>query len=360
MPGLWVVVGMSGGVDSSVAAALLQQAGHQVTGVTMRTWAGEEAADGSRYRGCCGPGVDPGIRAAREAAKRLGIAHHVIDVVSAYRTFVLDYFRDEYLSAKTPNPCVRCNREVKFGALLRKARECGIEFERFATGHYARAESGQGRGRAFLRKGRDETKDQSYFLSALTQEQLRLCLFPVGEYAKLEVRRIARGMRLGVGQRPESQDFACGDYRAFLSAPPRPGPILDREGREVGRHEGIHGFTIGQRRGLHISARFPLYVIAIDAGRDAVIVGPEKDLLGDTLVAADLNWISIAPPDHPLQANARIRYRHTEAPARIEPLSRGRVRVSFREPQKAIAPGQAVVFYDGDLVLGGGTIESAG
>ncbi len=349
---------MSGGVDSSVAAALLKRGGNQVIGITMCTWVGSEAGAGPLRHGCPGPTAAGAVRDAQRMAQRLGIPHRVIDVASDFRTHVLDYFRDEYLAGRTPNPCVRCNQMLKFGALLYRAHESGIAFDRFATGHYARLEQEEGGARMLLRKGLDSSKDQSYFLCGLTQEQLRRSIFPLGCRTKAKVQKIARELGLGVEGRPESQDFAAGDWEAIVCASPRPGPILDRAGHLLGEHKGIHRYTIGQRRGLGLSAKRPLYVIALDAGRNAVIAGHKEDLYASDFVVARVNWISIPPPDGPLTLHVRIRYRHAEAAARITPLSQGAVRVVFEEPQVAITPGQAAVFYDGDLVAGGGMIES--
>ncbi len=351
-----VVVGMSGGVDSSVAAALLLRDGHRVTGITMRTWGGAEPDREVRRHGCYGPGEEQEIRQAREVASRIGIEHRVLDLTRDYRQYVLDYFRDEYLAGRTPNPCVRCNRTVKFGALLSRARASGLAFERFATGHYAQVARDEESDRYLLRKGRDRDKDQSYFLSALTQEQLALCLFPLGTHTKARVRRMAGEFGLGLEARAESQDFADGGPGTLFGTEPRPGPILDQQGGVVGQHRGIHRYTVGQRRGLGVAHPEPLYVLAIDAKKNSLVVGPREAVLGRTLIARDLNWIAIPPPEEPLTLSARVRYRHAEAPADVVPLPGGEVRVRFREPQLAITPGQTVVFYDGDLVVGAGTI----
>ena len=354
-----VVVGMSGGVDSSVAAALLKQQGYEVTGVTMRIWDGESAAAEGKRHGCYGPGEEEDIEDARKVADILGIPLHIVDLTKEYKAEVLDYFCSEYLSGRTPNPCVRCNQRVKFDALLRKARESGIEFDYFATGHYARVEYVESSHRYLLKKARDLAKDQSYFLFALSQEQLGRSLFPVGGYKKDEVRRLAAGFGLGVDKKPESQDFASGDYSP-LAGSARPGPMLDKQGRPLGEHRGIQFYTIGQRRGMGISAEEPLYVTGIDAEHNAIIVGSKADVYGDELIASGLNWIEFDALEHPIDVKAKIRYRHREADVVVTPISDNRVHVKFAQPQMAITPGQAVVFYCVSIVVGGGMIEQAG
>jgi tRNA-specific 2-thiouridylase len=359
VPTLRVLVGMSGGVDSSVAAALLLHAGFRVTGVTMRTWEGEEPACEPASHGCYGPGEAAKLHAARRVAEQLGIDHHELNLAEDFREHVLGYFRAEYLAGRTPNPCVRCNAAIKFGQLLARAMASGIGFDRFATGHYARVEHDAASGRYLLRKGCDTAKDQSYFLCRLTQDQLAACLFPLGHLKKASVRRVARDLDLGLADSRESQDFARGGHSALLGAPARPGPILDLSGNVLGQHQGVHHYTVGQRRGLGIPGPEPLYVIAIDADRAALIVGPQRDLYVRELIATDLNWIACAQLDRPRELLVRIRYRHCEAPARVSPSAGGGARVRFQEPQRAVTPGQTVVFYEDDLLVGGGTIASA-
>jgi len=351
-----VLVAMSGGVDSSVAAALLKEQGYTVIGVTMRIWDGGASAPAARLRGCYGPDEESDIEDARRVACALDIPFHVLDLRSEYRSQVLDYSRGEYLSGRTPSPCTRCNREVKFEAIGRRAREGGIGFDLFATGHYARVEYDDKSGRYLLRKARDTRKDQSYFLFSLSQEQLGCCLFPLGDRTKQEVKQIAWDLGLGIDGKPESQDFISGGYSFLVRDRAQPGPILDIQGSVVGKHRGIPYYTIGQRRGLGITSKEPLYVTGIDAERNAVIVGRKEELYSDELTASELNWIA-HEPSGPIRAKAKIRYRHSEAEATITPLDEGRVHVRFGEPQMAITPGQAVVFYDGDIVLGGATIE---
>ncbi len=347
---------MSGGVDSSVAAALLKEQGYAVTGVTMRIWDDETLTTEAGPRGCYGPDEESDIEDARRVAGILGIPCHVLDLRSEYRAHVLDYSRREYLSGRTPNPCVECNREVKFGAMGRVARNNGVEFDLFATGHYARVEYDDESGRHLLRKARDLRKDQSYFLFSLSQEQLGSSLFPLGGRTKQEVRKIASRLGLSVDGKAESQDFISGGYSFLVEGSAQPGPVLDREGRLLGRHRGVAYHTIGQRRGLRIAAGEPLYVVDIDADKNAVIVGGREELFAGELTASDVNWIAKIPAG-PVRAKARIRYRHREAEATITPLAEGRAHVGFDEPQMAITPGQAVVFYEDDLVLGGATIE---
>ena len=351
-----VAVGMSGGVDSSVAAALLQAQGYRVSGLTMRIWDGPSYASKGARHGCYGPSEEQDIADAEAVAARLRIPFHVIDVRDEYRTEVLEYFRKEYQLGRTPNPCSRCNRAVKFGGLIAKARKSGVMSDYFATGHYVRLIRDAASGRYALRKGVDLAKDQSYFLALLSQDQLAHSLFPLGTYTKAEVRTLAADFGLPVAKKRESQDFADPECD-MLPGDSTPGPILDRQGREIGRHSGIARHTIGQRKGLGVSLGRPLYVTEIDTKRNAVIVGDRSEIFGRSLVASEVNWIALDGVDCPIVVSARIRYRHQEAIARIRPLVKGEVLVEFVEPQMAITPGQTVVFYDGDVVLGGGIIE---
>jgi tRNA-specific 2-thiouridylase len=342
-----IAVAMSGGVDSSVAAALLKKAGHEVTGVTMRT------TDDRRAE-----------RDAADIAGRLGIPHHVIDLRDIFKRRIIDYFCGEYGRGRTPNPCVPCNRQIKFGALQDKAERLGAEY--FATGHYARVEKDNS-GRYILQKGRDNYKDQSYFLCQLTQEQLGRTIFPVGELTKDEVRKIAAEIGLPSASRGESQEICFipdNDHAGFVerhtSGTGRPGPIQGGDGRTLGQHRGIAQYTIGQRKGLGIAAAEPLYVTAIESDSNTVVVGKKEQTYDTELTAGNLNWIAIDAPERPIAAKAKIRYRHAEAEATVEPQEDGQVYVKFSLPQAAITPGQTVVFYDGDKVLGGGTIIKRG
>jgi len=352
-----VIVGMSGGVDSSVAAALLKEEGYEVIGVTMKIWDGGTIPKEGAHHACYGPGEEEDIKDAQKVAQILGIPFYVFDLKQEYKTFVLDYFSHEYLSGRTPNPCIRCNQQVKFGAMVKKIYDSGIKFDYFATGHYIRVEYDKVEHQYLLKKAKDLKKDQSYFLYSLSQEQLGHILFPIGDYTKEEVKKIARNLELGINNKPESQDFITGGYSFLFNKVTRSGPILDQQGKILGRHKGIPFYTIGQRKGLGISSGERLYVTAIDPKRDAIVVGTKKDLLGDKLIASDLNWIDIKKIEKFIKVKAKIRYRHKEAEVEIIPLDKGKISVKFREPQTAITPGQAIVFYDGDIVVGGGVIE---
>ena len=351
-----VVVAMSGGVDSSVAAALLKEKGHEVIGMTMRVWDGDALPCDVERHSCYGPGEEEDIEDTRAVARLIGISLYTFDLRQEYRAEVLEYVCREYSSGRTPNPCVRCNRRVKFGALVQKARDSGLQFDYIATGHYARVEYDESRRRYLLKRAVDISKDQSYFLFALTQEQLGRSLFPVGSYTKGEVRKMARDLGIGVADKAESSDFVAGGYSTIIETVPEPGPILDSRGNILGQHRGISFYTIGQRKGLGISSRKPLFVTAINREKNAIIVGNKEEVYGDELIASELNWIAMEELEQPIDIKARIRYRHKEAEAMVMPLDEGRVRVKFKEPQMAITPGQAVVFYNGG-VMGGGTIE---
>ncbi len=350
------VAAMSGGVDSSVAAARLKQAGYRVIGITMQIW-----PEGSRFGGCCGIGA---VEDARRVAYRLGIPHYVMNFRDVFAREVVADFCEEYRRGRTPNPCIRCNQHVKFDALLEKARELGAEF--VSTGHYARIEFEESTGRYLLRKGADGNKDQSYFLYTMTQEQLKHTLFPVGEMTKEEVRQIAGEMELPVADKAESQEICfipdddhAGFLREHMPEAAQPGPILDEEGMSLGRHGGIMFYTTGQRRGLKLATREPQYVIAIEPEKNALVVGPREKALGTRLIAGEVNWI--VPPETVAgrKIKARIRYRQQESEATVSRTEGNKVYVKFSEPQMAITPGQAVVFYDGATVAGGGTIEAA-
>ncbi len=351
-----VVVAMSGGMDSSVAAALLKKWGYEVVGVTMRVWDGEANAENGARHACYGP-EEEDIEDAREVARTLEIPFYTFDLRQEYKAEVLDYFCREYMVGRTPNPCVRCNHKVKFDALRKRIRESGLDFDYVATGHYARVEYDERRGRYLLKKARDKAKDQSYFLFRLSQEQLECSLLPLGSYTKGEAREIAQALGLEIHRKPESQNFYAGDYSSLFGMGVRPGPILNKEGKVLGEHRGIPFYTIGQRKGLGISATEPLYVIAIEAEENTIVVGTKEEVYGNQFVASELNWIAIERLQRPIEVKAKIRYLHSEAEAVVRPLDGDRVHVRLREPQMAITPGQAVVLYDDDIVVGGGTIE---
>jgi tRNA-uridine 2-sulfurtransferase len=345
-----VVVAMSGGVDSSAAAALLQEAGHEVLGITLRVWSYGDAA---RCGSCCSP---EDIDDARSVADALGIPFYVADAEELFRERVVQPFVDSYLQGRTPIPCVACNEDVKFGFLLRRARSLGAKL---ATGHYARiAEEG---GRLRLLRAKDVAKDQSYFLFKLDQDALRDVLFPVGELSKAEVRAIAERRGLLTSHKPESMEICFvpdGDYAGFverLAGPQPPGEVVNTAGETLGRHAGIHRFTVGQRRGLGVSASAPLYVERIDVARHQVVVGPAAALERERFTVLRPAWVDVCPaPDETIQV--RIRHRHAGAAARVAPLDAGRVSVELLEPVRAVTPGQAAVFYRGAEVLGGGFI----
>jgi tRNA-specific 2-thiouridylase len=352
-----VVVAMSGGVDSSVAAALLKKEGYQVIGVSMQIWPSNDKED--RFGGCCGVNA---VEDAKRVAHKLGIPHYVMDFRDIFDQKVIADFCREYSAGRTPNPCIRCNQYIKLGVLLDRAKELGADF--IATGHYARVEKDESSGRYLLKKGLDRHKDQSYVLYSLTQEQLSHILFPVGNLTKQRVREIAKGLSLHVAAKRESQEICFipdDDYPRFIKEYipqlAMPGTILSEQGIVLGEHLGIPFYTIGQRKGLGISAEEPLYVIAIEPERNVIVVGNKERVYGDELVASRLNWIAIAELKQTITLKAKIRYLHQEAEAEVTPLDEDRVRVKFNKAQMAITPGQAVVFYKGDVVIGGGTIE---
>jgi tRNA-specific 2-thiouridylase len=352
-----VLVAMSGGVDSSVAAALLAEAGHDVVGVSMQLY--DQRHGDVQFGSCC---TLDDLHDARRVAAALGVPHYIVNLEREFEREVVDDFVREYVSGRTPIPCVHCNGQLKFATLVERAR--GFGAERVATGHYARVTFDEAHGRYQLRRGLDATKDQSYFLFSLTQAQLAAAAFPVGHLTKGAVREHARRLGLRVADKPDSHEICfvpTGDHAAFVErrSPERPGagPLIDRSGRVIGRHDGVHRFTVGQRKGLGLASGEPLYVLTIDARERAVMVGPREALDRRTCTASRVNWIDGEPPDRALRVTAQIRYRHREAAAMVSPLEPGRARVEFEAPQAAVAPGQAVVFYDGDTVVGGGWID---
>ena len=352
------MIAMSGGVDSSVAALLMKRAGYDCAGVTMRLYRSPGMEQGSA-KSCCS---DADEEDAAYVCWQLGIPFESLCCTKEFEKAVIGNFIREYETGRTPNPCIVCNRCLKFDRLLEFARERG--FDCLVTGHYAQITREAGSGRWQLRKAWDESKDQSYVLYMLSQEQLARLRFPLGELSKAEARAIAESAGLVTASKHESQDICFipdGDYGAFLERwtgrrDPE-GEILDLNGRVIGRHRGAIRYTIGQRRGLGVAAEHPLYVVAKDMEKHTVTVGPESALYSRELTASDFNWLSIPEPDRPLRATARTRYRQRENEATVRPLEGSRVRLVFDRLQRAITPGQALVLYDGDLVLGGGTIE---
>jgi len=353
-----VAVGLSGGVDSSVAAALLKEKGHEVIGLFMKLWDGAALPSGGQ-NACYGPDEPSDVEVARSVAQHLAIPFHVLDLAGEYRATVLDYFREEYIAGRTPNPCIRCNQRVKFGALITRALQAGIVFDYFATGHYARAEYDEEKGRFLLKKGRDVRKDQSYWLAFLGQQQLAMTLFPLCEYTKPKVREKARDFGLSTCDKPDSQDFFAGDYKKLIGAAARPGPIIDRSGKVLGSHQGVWSYTIGQRKGLGIAAKQPLYVIDIDRKKNAVVVGCAEELSHGGLIASNLHLIASDAINGPRAVEVKIRYTQQGCAGAVTQLDSETVSVCFEEPQPAITPGQAVVLYEDESVLGGAIIERA-
>jgi tRNA-specific 2-thiouridylase len=356
-----IAVAMSGGVDSAVAAGLLVADGHEVVGLTMNLWPDWLPEPDDAFKACCGVSA---IDDARAVARRLGIRHYVLNMREEFEREVIGYFADEYARGRTPNPCIACNQSIKFSLLLRKVRALGIDG--LATGHYARVSRDAATGRMGLWRAHDRHKDQSYVLYGLTQEQLTSLQLPIGDFEKDQTRAMARELDLPVADKPDSQEICFvprGSYADVVGRlrpeALRPGPILDTGGGVVGEHHGIARFTIGQRRGLGVAAGAPQYVVAIDQHRNAVIVGSAEDLLCTELTAGGMNWIAIDPPEEPLAVTARLRHASRDVDATVIASDGGTdVRVQFATPQRAAAPGQAVVFYDGDRVLGGGTIAA--
>lgn len=367
-----IAVAMSGGVDSSTVAALLVRQGYGVVGLTMQLWnqrrLPELAPDNGAPAGhgrCCS--LDD-VYDARRVAEQVGIPYYVVNFEQPFEERVVKPFVEEYLAGRTPIPCTLCNNYLKFDRFLEMAD--GVGAHRIATGHYARVRYEEGSGRYQLLRAVDQTKDQTYFLFGLTQAQLARTLFPLGDLTKPEVRELARSMNLAVAAKGDSQEICFvpnGDYGAFMAAYLREsgvaerqtqGEIVTTDGRALGTHAGVHHFTVGQRRGLGVATGEPLYVISTDAASQRVVVGGNDELLCRRLVARDVNWISIAGPVPGLRAQVKIRNKHAAAPAAIHPTGdAARVEVVFDDAQRAVTPGQGAVFYDGDLVLGGGWIE---
>lgn len=368
-----VIVAMSGGVDSSLAAALLQEQGHEVIGVTMHLWDGDDERLAESL--CCSVEI---AESARRVCAQLGIPYYVFNYQKEFRRYVIDFFLKEYSQGYTPNPCLACNRDVKFRALLNRATALGVDY--VATGHYARIQTtnnkqpitndrqqttgNEQRTTYQLRRAVDLDKDQSYMLHMLGQDELARLIFPIGELTKVRVRELATARGLASADRPESQDICFvpgGDYRNLLREEHpesiMAGPILDMDGHEIGRHQGMPLYTIGQRRGIGIAATQPLYVVELDLTRNAVVVGPAAALEKTTLAATATTFVSGVWPQEPFSCEAQIRSHADPEPALVVPTAPGCIRVEFEQPQRAITPGQAVVLYQGDTVLGGGRIS---
>lgn len=355
-----VVVGMSGGVDSSVAAYLLKKQGYEVTGVTMQIWQDEDAAAAAENGGCCGLSA---VDDARRVAQMLDIPYYVMNFREDFKKYVIDYFVEEYLNGRTPNPCNACNRYVKWESLLRRSLQIGADY--IATGHYARVEQ-LANGRYAVKNSVTAAKDQTYALYALTQEQLARTLMPIGDYTKDEIRRIAAEAGLPVAHKPDSQDICFvpdGDYAAFLDREagdrvPGPGNFVSMDGEVLGTHRGITHYTIGQRKGLNLAMGHPVFVAAIRPEKNEVVIGEDADIRSNVIICEHVNYMAMENLDAPRRALAKIRYAHEGSPCLLEKLPDGRVKCTFDEPVRAATPGQAAVFYEDGYVLGGGIITA--
>ena len=350
-----VVVAMSGGVDSSVAAYLLLKQGFEVIGVTLKLF-NSKAVDTGR---CCG---SKGVNDAREVAFKLGIPFYVLNYVSEFKKEVVDYFSLEYKNGRTPNPCIICNEKIKFGSLLKKAMALNAEY--LATGHYARVAYNKTSRRYVIKKGKDKNKEQSYFLFSLPQRSLRHALFPLGGYRKPEVRKLAKRIGIKVHNKPASQEICFipdNNYKNFLiKRDPKidkPGAILNTKGQVLGRHKGICFYTIGQRKGLGVAHKKPLYVLAINKRKNTIVVGEVDEAYSKGLIAKDINWVGVNGVNKPIRAKVKIRYKQPSAMATLSRFDKNKVKIVFDKAQSSITPGQAAVFYKGDTVLGGGVIE---
>lgn len=362
-----VLIGMSGGVDSSVAALLLKEQGYEVIGAIMSLWGDSPTFEGiknkieknqkkeSSHCACLSPDKNYEIQQAKAVAQKLGIEFHVINCSSEYEKTVINYFKEEYMQGRTPNPCVCCNRYIKFGVFPELARKSGISFDKFATGHYAKIV--YEKGRYILKRGISPKKDQSYFLYGLNKNQLANILMPLGDYTKEEIRDIARKNGLIVADKPDSQDFYNGDYNDILDAAPKNGNIVDINGNILGTHQGFWNYTIGQRKGIGIAASAPLYVIELRKDTNEVVVGFKEQAVSKGLIAGNIVFSSIDELKEPLKCQVKIRSAQDPKDAIIKPIENKKIEVMFTELQNPIAIGQSAVFYDGDTVLGGGIIE---
>jgi tRNA-uridine 2-sulfurtransferase len=351
-----VVVGMSGGVDSSATAALLLEQGYDVVGITLKLWP-QDCVSRAEDK-CCGPQA---VTDARAVCYKLGIPYYLIDEAEQFQTKVIQYFADEYKAGRTPNPCVMCNQNLKFGRLIDRADQLGAQY--IATGHFARLEKSDNGDRTLLKRGRDLRKDQSYFLFSLRQDQLARAMFPLGEKTKSDTREVARHCNLKTADKEESMEICFvpdNNYGKFLQqaklVQKHRGDIVNLHGHVLGQHDGIEFYTIGQRKGLGISSPKPLYVVELDSENNRVVVGDESALDRDEFAVDRCNWIPFDEPPETLEVTAKIRYNHPGTQATVTPLSNGQARVKLHTPQRAITPGQAAVFYQDDLVVGGGWI----
>jgi len=353
-----ILMAMSGGIDSSLAAALLKKKGHEVIGLTMKLWPEEDCGRYENAKACCSLS---GIEDARHTADKLGIPHYVFDFHREFKREVIDYFCEGYVKGSTPNPCIVCNQRIKFDLLLKKARalDCGY----IATGHYAKVRYNRSSRRYFIEEGRDKEKDQSYFLSFVSQAALAKTIFPLANMAKAESRRLARQMRLKVHDKTSSQEvcFVREHYSEYIrnwgKADLKEGDILNSKGKMIGRHKGIHFYTIGQRKGLGIAYKEPLYVIKIHRDKNVIIAGTKTEALKRVIVARDPHWSLHKNISKHMRVTCKIRYAHKKAPALVEKIRNGKLRISFDRPQLAPTPGQAAVFYRGGKMLGGSWIE---
>lgn len=354
-----VLLGLSGGVDSAAAALLLQEQGYRVLGATMLIWDSSLPVPAGSYQknACLSPEKED-VSEIKKLADQIGIEFAAVDCRQEYRQTVLENFRQEYACGRTPNPCVLCNSVIKFGILPAAAKARGIAFDKFATGHYARVEKDPQTGKYLLKKAKDLSRDQSYFLHRLTQKQLSSVLFPLGAMTKSEIREIARQAGLAVADKEDSQDFYCGNYNDLLNFPNQPGDIVTLDGKKVARHNGIWGYTIGKRKGLGISGfKTPMYVVRIDAPKNQVVIGPKEALYSDTLRADHVSWVAGEPPAENFVCDIKIRNLHIPAQARVQIRPDGSLSAVFKEPQLSVTAGQSAVLYSGDMVLGGGIIQ---
>lgn len=354
-----VVIGMSGGVDSSVAAYILKEQGYDVIGITMQIWQSMSEEAFEREGGCCSLSA---VEDARRVCDKLDIPFYVVNFKEIFEKKVIDYFVEEYFEGRTPNPCIACNRYIKFDSLLNKAR--ALEADYVATGHYARVGYDEQYKRYVLKKSATIAKDQTYALYNLTQEQLRSTLMPLGDYTKDQVREIAYQQHLGVASKPDSQEICFvddNDYGRFLAErrpdAVKPGYFVDTKGKVLGKHKGIVHYTVGQRKGLGIAFGKPMFVVELIPDKNLVVLGDETEVFSKELTAADVNMILFEKLERPMRAKAKIRYSAQEADCVVEPMGESKIKVVFDQPQRAITPGQSVVIYDGDYIVGGATIE---